>query len=384
MGHRPARFAPGTLLALLSACASHDAGGDGASVPVAPADASGGAADGAVVAAIDERRGIDGPAAFSAWPSDGAVVVACEKDSFGKNVSGLVYQPASATEDAVLWAVQNDPAKLYRLHWDGKAFVPVTSDAWNSGKLLRYPNAGGSPDAEGVTRTDWSSSEIYLVAERNNEMPDVARQSILRYEIGSTGEVLDATREWVLTDDLPAAEPNHGLEGIAWIPDAWLVERGFFDEHAQAIYAPASYPDHGSGIFLVGRDDVGMVYGYLLDHSGGGAVRVATFSSGQARSVDLTFDRDTATLWSLCDGACHGRMSLLDIDAEPASPTRGRFVVRATVPPPETLSSMNNEGIALAPLSECSANRRPFFWADDAASDGYAIRKGSITCGRLY
>jgi hypothetical protein len=45
---------------------------------------------------------------------------------------------------------------------------------------------------------------------------------------------------------------------------------------------------------------------------------------------------------------------------------------------------MNNEGISLAPLSECSGERRSFFWADDEESSGYAIRKGSITCSRLY
>jgi hypothetical protein len=45
---------------------------------------------------------------------------------------------------------------------------------------------------------------------------------------------------------------------------------------------------------------------------------------------------------------------------------------------------MNNEGIALAPVSECSCDRRPFFWADDQESSGYTLRKGTITCGRLY
>jgi hypothetical protein len=214
----------------------------------------------------------------------------------------------------------------------------------------------------------------------------VSRQSILRYELGTTKGVLDATHEWVLTADLPTAEPNRGLEGIAWIPDTYLVERGFFDEHTQARYDPASYPDHGAGIFLVGRDDTGMVCGYALDHKAGGFVRLATFSSGLPRSVDLSFDHDTGTVWSLGSRDCGGTMALLDIDVDtdPASATRGRFTLRATVPPPKALSDMNNEGIALAPFSDCNANRRAFFWADDSASGGYALRRGSTTCGRLY
>jgi hypothetical protein len=362
MAPRPWRLAPIALIALAGiACSSDGAKRGDSGSSVEPTDTS-----------------------VGTWPFDGTVVAACGKDAFGKNLSGLVFQPASAGAEAVLWAVQNDPAKLHRLAWNGTTFVPATSNAWATGKLLRYPNGSGSPDGEGVTRTDWATSEIYVAAERNNELPDVSRQSILRYDLDPVTGVLDATSEWVLTDDLPPAEPNHGLEGIAWIPDTYLVERGFLDEQTQAAYLPERYPDHGSGIFLVGRDDSRMVYGYALDHVAGGFVRVATFASGQAHSVDLTFDRETGTLWSLCDDACNGNMALLDIDADPASPTHGRFVVRAIVAPPKAMSKMDNEGITLAPLSECSGGVRSFFWADDAESGGYAIRKGSITCGPLY
>jgi hypothetical protein len=333
---------------------------------------------------LDLGMDLGGPISYSAWPAEATVTIACAKNAFGANMSGLVYEPATATATAVLWAVQNEPSKLYRLTWNGLAFTSVTSDGWVTGKLLRYPTGTGSPDSEGVTRTEWTSSEIYVVAERDNDAKETSRQSILRYELGGTKGIADATHEWLLTNDLPAAEPNRGLEGIAWIPDTYLVERGFFDESMQAAYNPALYPDHGTGILLVGRGDTGMIYGYVLDHTDSTFTRVATLPSGQTRSVDLTFDRDTGTLWSLCDSGCNGRMTLLDIDTDPASATAGRFVLRATVPPPKALSDMNNEGISLAPLSECSGERRSFFWADDVESGGYAIRKGSITCSRLF
>jgi hypothetical protein len=328
----------------------------------------------------DQGNADDGPVGFPSWPSDGTVTIASGKDAVGPNLSGLVYEPASGASQAVLWGIQNQPSKIHRLAWNGSAFVATTSNVWVTGKLLRYPSGTGSPDAEGLTRTDWTTSEMYVAAERDNDVPGVSRQSILRFDLSGTTGILDATHEWVLTGDLPAASANHGLEGIAWIPDAYLVERGFFDESTQAAYAPAAYPDHGSGVFLVSRDDTGVIYGYVLDHQAGRARRVATVDSEQPSSVDLTFDRDTGTLWSLCDKACGGRMALLDID----STGGGRFVVRALVPPPKALAGMKNEGIALAPDSDCSGNRRPFFWADDEESGGYAIRKGSISCGRLH
>lgn len=331
-----------------------------------------------------DTAGIDGPIAVATWPGEPTVTTVSAKDGFGANVSGLVYEPGSATAPDVLWAVQNEPSKLYRLMWNGSIFTQVTSEGWVTGKLLHYPGGSGSPDGEGVTRTDWSSFEVYVAAERDNDEQDVSRQSILRYELSGTKGVLDATHEWVLTADLPAAEQNCGLEGIAWIPDSLLVARGFLDESTGAPYAPALYPDHGTGVFLVGYDATGMIYGYVLDHQRSTFTRVATFPSGQSRSVDLTFDRDTGTLWSLCDSKCNGRMTVFEIDADPASPTAGRFVQRATVVPPRSLTNMNNEGFAMAPLAACTDERRPCFWADDEESSGYAIRRGSITCGRFY
>jgi hypothetical protein len=354
-----------------SAVASPDA-------PVSPEDAAIDAASASV-----DTAPVDGPLAFSSWPADPIVAAACATDAFGNNLSGLVYEPA-ASAAAVLWAVQNEPPKLYRLVWNGSGFTPVTTDGFITGKLLRYPGGVGSPDTEGLTRTDWASNELYVVAERDNDDKQVSRQSILRFELGGTKGVLDATHEWVLTADLPPADVNCGLEGIAWIPDSYLVERGFVDESTQAPYVPARYPTHGSGIFLVSYDSNGMIYGYVLDHASGGFTRVATFASGLARAVDLTFDRDTGTLWSLCDSKCNGRMALLDLDGDPGSPTVGRFVLRAALPPPKALADMNNEGIALAPASECSGGKRAFFWADDSATNGIALRRGTITCGRLF
>jgi len=333
---------------------------------------------------VDTGPGVDGPLTFAAWPTEATVTIVSAKNAFGANMSGLVYEPAGTTAPAILWAVQNEPSKLYRLTLNGSTFTQVTSEGWVTGKLLHYPDGTGSPDSEGLTRTDWSSNEVYVVAERDNDANQISRQSILRFELTGTKGVLVATHEWQLTDDLPAADVNCGLEGIAWIPDSHLVARGFFDESTQAAYLPALYPDHGCGIFLVGHDTTGMLYGYVLDHSTGKFTRIATFASGQQRSVDLTFDRDTGTLWSLCDSKCNGRMTLLDIDGDATSATAGRFILRATVPPPKALSNMNNEGISMGPFAECAGERRPFFWADDEESNGFAIRKGSITCGRLY
>jgi hypothetical protein len=324
------------------------------------------------------------PVTFATWPGGNAVANASVKNAFGTNLSGLIYQPAAGTAPAILWAVQNDPSKVFRMTWNGTAFVSVTSDGWSNGKTLTFPNGSGSPDSEALTRTEWDKDELYVATEKDSDAMSTVRLSILRYELTGTSTTLKATNEWNLTSDLPkATDANKGLEAIAWIPDSYLVARGFYDEASKAVYDPSAYANHGTGIFLVGVEDTGMIYGFALNHSTGAFKRVVTFSSGQEGVMDLAFDRETETLWSICDSVCKNRMTLFDIDTTEGT-TKGRFILRATVPPPSTLTSTNNEGITMAPESECANGRKSFFWADDDESNGYAIRRDTIPCGRLF
>jgi hypothetical protein len=47
---------------------------------------------------------------------------------------------------------------------------------------------------------------------------------------------------------------------------------------------------------------------------------------------------------------------------------------------PTGMSNLNNEGFAIASQAECVANAKPVFWADDAATSGHALRRGTVSC----
>src|SRR5262249_19604301 len=151
---------------------------------------------------------------------------------------------------------------------------------------------------------------------------------------------LVATHEWNLTADLPPTGPNLGLEAITFVPDTHLVAGALFDESRSALYDPAQYPDHGTGLFLVGVEGSGAIYAYALDRSGTGGSfhKIATISSGQPGIMDLAYDGETGELWAQCDNTCNGTASILHL-------TSGHFQVAGLVSRPSTMDNLNNEGI---------------------------------------
>jgi hypothetical protein len=355
-------------------------GGDGAGGIGGATGVSGSGPGGSIgpggIGGVTGTGGQGGPVPLQPWPTSDAVVTVDSVNQFPNNLSDLVYQPSYGSGvGEVMWGIRNDPSLLYCLLWNGTTWMAMTDDDWMNGKALRYPSGSGSPDAEGLARAELSSSAIYVAAERDNEASP-SRMSVLRYDYAATGTALIATDEWNLTPDLPASPPNNGIEGIAWIPDTFLVANGFFDEAAGAVYAPSRYPAHGTGVFVVGHE-AGNVFAYVLNHDGTGTFqRVATIASGQAAVMSVAFDRDVGNLWTYCDNTCGNQASVLRISS-------GRFVLQYRYNHPATLPNSNAEGIAIAPESECVQGRKSFFWSDDSNAGGHAIYRGTIPCGAL-
>jgi hypothetical protein len=366
--------------------------GAGASAGVAAGGSAGVAAGGSAGVAGGASAGAagsgasagSGPVTFQPWPGGADVVVVDTVEQFAGNLSGLTYEPESATSAAVLWGVSNIPGKLYRVLREGpSSFVSDPSGGWPPGKLLRYPGGSGEADAESVTLAESSADGLYVVAEHDNDAPATSRLSVLRYDPSVAGAELSATHEWDVTSALPPFGANLGLEALTWIPDSYLTERGFIDEATEATYDPNDYPAHGAGLFFVGVEESGMVYGFALNHDDSSFSLLASFQAPHFGVMGLEMDRDVGQLWVYCDEACGNRASVFDIDTAAGSDSAGHFTLRGLFERPSGLPDTNHEGIALAPESECADDLKPFFWADDNDTDGHSIRQGSVRCGPL-
>jgi hypothetical protein len=314
------------------------------------------------------------------WPGQNAVQTLDMPSDFESDLSGLTLEP----ETGALWAVNNLTGRLFRLAPSGQGFARDTAGDWGTGKQLRYPSGNGSPDSEGVTLGKNLADGVYVCAEHDNEASGKSRLSVLRYDASAAGTTLTATHEWDLTSLLPAVEANSGLEAISWLPDDYLIERGFFDEAKQASYGPPNYPGHGSGLFVVGVEQTGKLYVVALDHDARSATVLASIATPNPGVMGLEFDRDARQLWFNCDDTCGNKSGILDVDTRVDSKTRGRFVVTRQFQRPSSLPDSNNEGIAIGSAKDCKNGFKPFFWTDDADAAGYSLRRDAIPCAACF
>jgi hypothetical protein len=315
-----------------------------------------------------------GTGALEAWPGPDEVTALPATGLVDGNVSGLTYQAANGAEPAVLWATANIPGNLYRLLPAADGFASDASNGWSAGKRLHFLNGQGAADAESVTFGATPAAGLYVASEHDNAASSTSRLSILRYDVSGAGAALTAEQEWNVTAALPKVDANLGIEAITFIPDADLTAKGFVDESTQAAYDPSAYGSHGGGVFFVGVEGTGFIHGLVLKVDGS-FLLVASIASLFAGVMSLEYDRDVGYLWCGCDATCDNQTAILDIDAT------GHFGLRRIFERPAQLPNSDNEGIAIAPESECSGGFKNFYWTDDANLDGFAIRAGKVPCG---
>ena len=233
------------------------------------------------------------------------------------------------------------------------------------------------PDAEGVTLAAGDPNGIYVATERDGD-GSTSRPAVLRYDVSSAAATLNATREWNLTADLPGLGANAGPEAVTWVPDDLLVAKGFLDETAAAPYNPASYPDHGAGLFFVGVEQDGRIIAYALNQTTGTFTRVASIASGFPQVMELEYEPESKHLWAMCDNSCDGRTR--PWTSHSPARTTASFVVTDTFERPAGMANLNNEGFAIAPQAECVGGLKPVFWTDDGNADQHALRAGTLNC----
>ena len=140
-----------------------------------------------------------------------------------------------------------------------------------------------------------------------------------------------------------------------------------------SAYDPVDYPGHGGGLFFVGVEGTASVYAYAL-LADGGFTRIATLATTFALVADVQWDADLEGLWVACDEACDGRIAFFQLDDS------GAFTAARVFQRPAGMTNIANEGFAVADDAVCAGGVKPTFYADDADTDGFSLRSGTLPC----
>ena len=323
------------------------------------------------------------------WPGGQTVKPLHDADDARGDWSGLYWQAAGTfgSGKPYLWVAENGNGTLLRL--DG---TEENRGAELQKFTLKYADGTGTPDAESVTRAAGAPSKIFVGTERDNDNKKDSRPAVLAFDAPDTaaenGE-LKATHEWNLAKDFPGLGANSGIEGLSWIPDAWLVENKIQDEATGKAYDPAAYPAHHGGVFAVGIEGTGHVYLYVLNEDGS-FQRIADIETGLDVVAEVQFDAERDQLWAICDDACEGRIAVLtpeygeDAGAETATmksasaESAGKLTVAQVMNRPSETQNYANEGVAIADISQCKDGSVPVFYADDNNTDDISLREGTL------
>jgi len=313
------------------------------------------------------------PPGALAWPGSDSPTTIDDQCAWvtslsGQDLSGLAFDPKNAD---VLYAVKNK-SHVYRLVRTAGGWSKDTANGWAEGKDIRFPGGTGLPDSEGLAVGP--DGALYITTERDNAASGVPLDSILKFDPTSSATTLVASDQWVLTDDLgfTNADANLGFEGVAYVPDSFLISVGFRTDDG-TVYDPAKYPSKVTGgVFFAAVEKTGHLRAYVLDadHS---HVRIADIDTGMAGVMDASFDPDLGRIWAHCDNTCGNATALLKVGAD------GHFAVERYYDRPANLPNYNLEGFAVAPYSTASNGSREVLWTDDGDRFGHSLWSGTIS-----
>ncbi|MBQ6874966.1 MAG: hypothetical protein IJN46_01885 [Lachnospiraceae bacterium] len=300
------------------------------------------------------------PAVLS-WPGAAELTTFDTTQQFLSDSSGLDFH------NGQLYVVENDAATFWILDVAEDGTLSF-AEGFEHGKTVLFPESEFGPDAEGITADD--DGFLYLSSERDRIFAPKSDSIILKVDPNGSGTELTALQEWRLTDTLPTARYNMGIEAVEWVSNAHMEGR-LFDQNTGAPFEATNYPDAiSNGVFFVALEANGHVYAYVLNENGS-SVQISDVDSQLGGAMALDYDTEKDLLWIAADDN-HSNLAAVLAFRGTQTP------LLAHVSPPVSVDpKRNTEGFAIAPSRYAKNGQIPVYRLCDG------VRSGALTIGCL-
>ncbi|WP_086933218.1 PKD domain-containing protein [Agarilytica rhodophyticola] len=281
------------------------------------------------------------------WPAepDNQATVLTDLDSeFRADLSGAHWNPVTRT----LWVCTNNgPGKFWALKENGRGGFEIDS---NTSGIAKWQH---DADLEGITQVDYRQPYVYLMQERDN--------IIHQFDISEFG-VTKSVHRWDVSEYV-GNNGNKGPEGITFVPDSWLQNRGFRDATGQLYTSKNGM----NGLMFVAREKGGIIYVFDLDPNNDRNITfVGSYATGREQNAGLEFDRSSGILYILHNTGPN-YLELSDLSSVASSNGNRQFNTRVEYIAP---NSSNLEGFAVSPKD---TNENWAFFTDDNNANNAAL-----------
>jgi hypothetical protein len=227
--------------------------------------------------------------------------------------------------------------RLYAISDEGVLYVlqqSVTKDSFS--QLAKVTGLDGP---EGITQVNLSANEFYTIDEKTYQIRKYTHTSdFSKVTLSNYWNVLDSPSPMSNTD-------NTGPEGIAFVPDSYLVSKGFISSATGGVYK--SVKGMGGLIFLA-HQKKGLVWVFDLNPNvSNDFAYVGKYKTSEDESCDLSFDRSTGLLYILHNTG-DNYLEVTDLTTTPTSGDR-KFVPLKEYFIPNPDGNTNVEGFAVTP-----------------------------------
>jgi hypothetical protein len=256
--------------------------------------------------------------------------------------------------------------RLYVVHGDGKLRVLQFNNQTQTFTQLASKSITGGP--EGVTQVNYSSNEFYTI--------DESSYQIRKYTHNTGFSSLSMAKSWNLLIS-PSPMPNTGNtgpEGIAFIPDSFLIAAGFISQQTGQAYTSTRGM---GGLMFIAHQNQGYIWVFDINPDvTDDFVYVGKYRTNSSESCDLEFDRSTGMLYILHNIAGN-TLEITDLSTY-TSGSDLKFTVKAEYMVPNPDGNTNIEGFGITPKCNDSSNVSVWFCRDVEIGESSTYKKDCL------